>query len=79
MTVYLIDGHNVLHELLGHIGVVRSRGGAQPLDRPHRELHGGTSDRAIVVFDSSKQRLQKTESATGNVEVYFGSFLTPLC
>ena len=35
---------------------------------------GGTSDRAIVVFDSHAQMLQKKESATANVEVYFGSF-----
>ena len=35
---------------------------------------GGTSDRAIVVFDSHAQMLQKSESATANVEVYFGSF-----
>lgn len=35
---------------------------------------GGTSGRAILVFDSRAQVLQKTESATVNVEVYFGSF-----
>jgi predicted RNA-binding protein with PIN domain len=35
---------------------------------------GGTSDRALVVFDSHSQVLQKNESATSNVEVYFGSF-----
>jgi predicted RNA-binding protein with PIN domain len=35
---------------------------------------GRTTDRAIVVFDSHSQLLQKQESATANVEVYFGSF-----
>jgi predicted RNA-binding protein with PIN domain len=35
---------------------------------------GGTSDRALVVFDSHSQVLQKTESATRNVDVYYGSF-----
>ena len=101
MTVYLIDGYNVLHQLLGH-----HRGGEQPgreqtwqgpagqapaaipgppslpdLEDERRRLvdriasyMGGTSDRAIVVFDSHSQMLQKTESATANVDVYFGSF-----
>jgi predicted RNA-binding protein with PIN domain len=36
---------------------------------------GSTTDRAIIVFDSRTQSLQKIESATANVEVYFGSFL----
>lgn len=74
MTVYLIDGYNVLHELLGHIGVSDLEEERNRLIDRIASYMGGTSDRAIVVFDSSKQRLQKTESATGNVEVYFGSF-----
>jgi predicted RNA-binding protein with PIN domain len=144
MTVYLIDGYNVLHQLIerprgearagrpsagpgrqhagpGRPGRGRSSrqgagvaaqpseaGGAQPggaggarpgqsgarqapalasaggeayLEEERRRLidriadyMGGTSDRAIVVFDSRTQMLQKIESATANVEVYFGSF-----
>ncbi len=35
---------------------------------------GRSTDRAIIVFDSHAQMLQKQESATANVEVYFGSF-----
>ena len=35
---------------------------------------GGTSDRAIIVFDSRVQTLQKVETATRNVDVFFGSF-----
>ena len=123
MTVYLIDGYNVLHQSLGHkplaegrgaqeaagvsAGAVQSLGGAS---RGHREAAGRpgggrgpesrrgggsqpdledarkrlvdqvvsymgrTTDRAILVFDSHSQSLQKQESATANVEVYFGSF-----
>ncbi len=83
MTVYLIDGYNVLHELRrtergpgredriepGQLADERSR----LLDRI-ASFMGGTSDRAIVVFDSHTASLQKAESATKNVEVYFGSF-----
>jgi len=107
VTVYLIDGYNVLHQLLGHHqengrpsrsqpaqarqgrdgrrprhGVGSSTGpGAVDLEDERRRLldriasyMGGSSDRAIVVFDSHSQVLQKTESATANVDVYFGSF-----
>jgi predicted RNA-binding protein with PIN domain len=105
VTVYLIDGYNVLHQLLGRHGAgkgtgrrssrSRSVGGEVADDRPkpanaaadidledeRRRLldrvasyMGGTSDRALVVFDSHSQVLQKNESATSNVEVYFGSF-----
>ncbi len=107
MTVYLIDGYNVLHQFLGHHQEpnrpVRSPsdkkrhghdyGGAEGEGRPssgpaavdledeRRRLldriasyMGGTVDRAIVVFDSHSQVLQKMESATRNVDVYFGSF-----
>jgi predicted RNA-binding protein with PIN domain len=122
MTVYLIDGYNVLYQLLGQPreagrgrrpdrpggsqrgeerrghGGGRQRQGPQqggggggapaPTGLGERDLEderrhlidriasymGGTSDRAIVVFDSHAQMLQKTESATANVEVYFGSF-----
>ncbi|MBC7293846.1 MAG: NYN domain-containing protein, partial [Thermoleophilia bacterium] len=35
---------------------------------------GGTPDRAIIVFDSHAGGLQRAESATRNVTVYFGSF-----
>ncbi len=107
MTVYLIDGYNVLHQLLGHhegddrttrartgqrrqgAGGSRAEGtrGSQgpgvdvDLEDERRRLldriasyMGGTSDRALVVFDSHSQVLQKNESATRNVDVYFGSF-----
>ena len=107
MTVYLIDGYNVLHQLLGHheggdratgarsgrahqgVGGGRadrrreSRGpgvGVDLEDERRRLLDriasymGGTPDRALVVFDSHSQVLQKTETATRNVDVYFGSF-----
>jgi predicted RNA-binding protein with PIN domain len=137
MTVYLIDGYNVLHQLVAQTGDAgrgdRDRGEADRAGRSGRRqadgrLHGqegkrrgpagrgapgrhaaashegapaappgsrglmdledqrrhlidriasymgGTSDRAIVVFDAHSQTLQKTESATANVEVFFGSF-----
>ncbi len=107
MTVYLIDGYNVLHQFLGHhqgperTGQTPSGKGRQgrvgqradhergpsggldavDLEDERRRLldriasyMGGTSDRAVLVFDSHSQVLQKTESATRNVDVYFGSF-----
>lgn len=120
MTVYLIDGYNVLHQFVGHRQVPgggrprgamtpaesapgggRPTGGGRPaaggkqavsagsgfgpgepdledvrkrlLDRIASYM-GRTSDRAVVVFDSHTQMLQKQETATANVEVYFGSF-----
>jgi uncharacterized protein len=92
MTIYLIDGYNVLHQYMGHkqlrtgtgAGVSKGAGesGGEPdledarkhlLDRIASYM-GRTTDRAIVVFDSHAQSLQKQESATANVEVYFGSF-----
>ena len=104
VTVYLIDGYNVLHQILGHkqlkgggefAGTRAGRGSeaasaepGSPFDRGDLDLEdarnrlldriasymGRTTDRAIVVFDSHAQMLQKQESATANVEVYFGSF-----
>jgi predicted RNA-binding protein with PIN domain len=107
MTVYLIDGYNVLHQLLGRHGgderrsqprparssdsvgsgradrrqVASGLGDGADLEDERRRLldriasyMGGTSDRALVVFDSHSQVLQKTETATRNVDVYFGSF-----
>src|SRR5665811_1738771 len=81
MTVFLIDGYNVMHELCRSQGL-DSDGQlaagqlederARLLDRVASYM-GGTSDRAIVVFDSSNSSLQKGQSATGNVQVYFGS------
>jgi predicted RNA-binding protein with PIN domain len=74
VSVYLIDGYNLLHQLLGRQTI-------DDLEEERRRLidriasyMGGTSDRAIVVFDSRVQTLQKIESATARVEVYFGSF-----
>jgi predicted RNA-binding protein with PIN domain len=87
MSVYLIDGYNLMHQMLGHrVPDNAPEEGAEPdlipyLEDERRRLidriasyMGGTSDRAIVVFDSRTQSLQKSESATANVEVYFGSF-----
>ena len=103
MTVYLIDGYNVLHQFIGHKelpagkgtcsskgagsseGAAGSKGvpggGGPDLEDTRKRLldriasyMGRTSDRAVVVFDSHAQLLQKQESATANVEVYFGSF-----
>lgn len=74
MSVYLIDGYNVLHEYLGHAVVTDLEDERNRLIDRIASFMGGTSDHAIVVFDSRVQRLQKTESATHNVEVYFGSF-----
>jgi predicted RNA-binding protein with PIN domain len=82
MTVFLIDGYNVMHELRRREG--RAQGGerfapgeleqerARLLDRI-ASFMGGTPDRAIVVFDSHGSSLQKMETATRNMEVYFGS------
>lgn len=81
MTTYLIDGYNVMHELrraegaalrddlaAGELEDERNR----LLDRIY-SLMGGTSDRAVVVFDSHNPSLHRGQSATANVEVYFGS------
>lgn len=84
MTVYLIDGYNVLHELLGHGRGMPGHESASAQLHLEEERHrlidriasfmGGTSDRAIVVFDSQARTLQKTETATSGVDVYFASF-----
>jgi len=34
---------------------------------------GGTNDRAIAVFDSRQARLERAQTVSPNVEVYFGS------
>jgi predicted RNA-binding protein with PIN domain len=81
MTVYLFDGYNVLHELVraeGRGGHGRSLQGGLEDERAHlldrvASFMGGTHDRAIAVFDSKKAALQRVESASRNVEVYFGS------
>ncbi|MBN1631349.1 MAG: NYN domain-containing protein, partial [Thermoleophilia bacterium] len=74
MSVYLIDGYNLLHEFLGHAEVTDLEGERTHLIDRIASYMGGTSDYAIVVFDSRVQVLQKIESATRNVDVYFGSF-----
>jgi predicted RNA-binding protein with PIN domain len=74
MGVYLIDGYNVLHEFLGHQSVDDLESQRDHLIDRIASFMGGTSDRAILVFDSRVQTLQKSETATRNVEVYFGSF-----
>jgi uncharacterized protein len=113
VTVYLIDGYNVLHQFIGHKRLLESGGppdvgppgsgagrgltgpwpgaprpkgqapspGEPDLEDARKRLldriasyMGRTTDRAIVVFDSHSQSLQKQQSATANVDVYFGSF-----
>jgi predicted RNA-binding protein with PIN domain len=74
VSVYLIDGYNVLHQFLGHEAVEDLEDQRNQLINRIASYMGGTSDRAILVFDSRVQLLQKVESATRNVEVYFGSF-----
>lgn len=108
MSVYLIDGYNLLHQILraqdstprrsrrsprrgaGRREVpaedtgdtaVAERGPLIDLDDERRRLldgiasfMGGTSDRAVVVFDSREETLERSESATAQVDVYFGSF-----
>lgn len=74
MTVYLIDGYNLMHEILGHkepVDLEDERG--RLIDRIGSYM-GETSDRAVVVFDSHGRSLQTQHSATRNVEVTFGSF-----
>ncbi len=80
MTVYLIDGYNVLYALLQAEGRGASRQ-SMDLERERSRLvdrlashMAGTSHRAVVVFDSKRARLERVESASKNVEVYFGSF-----
>lgn len=74
MAVYVIDGYNVLHQLVGHRVVDDLEDERRRLINLIASYMGGTTDRAIVVFDSRTQSLQKQETATTNVEVYFGSF-----
>jgi len=74
MAVYVIDGYNVLHQLVGHRVVDDLEDERRRLIDLIASYMGGTTDRAIVVFDSRTQMLQKQETATANVDVYFGSF-----
>ncbi len=74
MSVYLIDGYNLLHQILGHNQRVDLEDERTRLVDRIASYMGGSSDRAIIVFDAHSQMLQKQESATRNVEVYFGSF-----
>ena len=86
MSIYLIDGYNLMYEMLGRSAenISRRKKDHPPipdLEDQRKQLidqianyMGGTNDRAIVVFDSRNQELQKSESATRNMEVYFGSF-----
>jgi predicted RNA-binding protein with PIN domain len=74
MTVYLIDGYNLLHQMLGHKGLPDLEDERRRLVDRIASYMGVSSDQAIVVFDAHSQMLQKQESATRNVEVYFGSF-----
>ena len=74
MSVYLVDGYNLLHQLLGHKQVFDLEDERRRLVHRIASFMGGSSDRAIVVFDSHSQSLQKQDSASSNVDIYFGSF-----
>lgn len=74
MTVYLIDGYNLLHQVLGHKEIKDLEGERKRLVDRIASFMGASSDSAIIVFDAHSQMLQKQESATRNVEIYFGSF-----
>lgn len=82
MTVYLIDGYNVLHALRADEGrEAGGRFGPGELEDERRRLldrvasyMGGTADRAIIVFDAQRQHLQPASSTARNVEIFFGSF-----
>ena len=75
MSVYLIDGYNLLHQLMGQGKKIDDlEDERQRLIDRIASYMGGTSDRAIVVFDAHDQALQKIKSASSNMEVYFGSF-----
>lgn len=81
MTLFLIDGYNVLHALFRAEGVPQPEDGMgweQARERLVDRLASfmaGTADRAIAVFDSKRSRLERSENASQNVEVYFGSFV----
>jgi predicted RNA-binding protein with PIN domain len=74
MTVYLIDGYNLLHQIVGHNDLLDLEDERTHMVDRIASYMGGSSDRAIIVFDAHSQLLQKQESATRNVEIYFGSF-----
>jgi predicted RNA-binding protein with PIN domain len=83
VTVLVIDGYNLLHALIKaegrrELGERLEEGRLE--DERHRLLDriasylGGTRDRAIVVFDAKKSKLEKQAASGKNVEVFFGSF-----
>lgn len=78
VTIFLIDGYNLLHALLK-----MERRGGRDLDLEQERIRlldrlasymGGRKDRAIAVFDSNKSKLEKAQYTSRNVEAYFGSF-----
>lgn len=79
MALFLIDGYNVLHALLRAEGIPPPRDGLgwdhareRLIDRLASHM-AGTRDRAVAVFDSRRARLERRQTASPNVEVYFGS------
>jgi predicted RNA-binding protein with PIN domain len=83
VTVLVIDGYNLLHALIKadgrrELGERLEEGRLE--DERHRLLDriasylGGTRDRAIVVFDAKKSKLEKQAASGKNLEVFFGSF-----
>jgi predicted RNA-binding protein with PIN domain len=83
VTVLVIDGYNLLHAMIRaegrrELGETLEEGRLEDerhhlLDRVASYL-GGTRDRAIVVFDARKSKLEKQSVSARNVEVFFGSF-----
>ncbi len=74
MTVYLIDGYNLLHQMLGQKRPADLEGERERLVGRIASYMGESSDKAVIVFDSHGHTLQTQHSATSNVEVQFGSF-----
>jgi predicted RNA-binding protein with PIN domain len=83
VTVLVIDGYNLVHALIkaegrSELGERLEEGRLE--DERHRLLDwvasylGGSQDRAIVVFDARKSKLEKQAVSARNVEVFFGSF-----
>jgi predicted RNA-binding protein with PIN domain len=74
MAVYLVDGYNLLHEMLGRQRPADLEDERTRLVDRIVSYMGESADRAVIVFDSHASTLQTQNSATRNVEVVFGSF-----
>ena len=74
MAVFLIDGYNLLHEILGRRKPADLEDERKRLIDRIASFMGGSADSAVVVFDAHGHSLQTQQTATSNVEVCFGSF-----